>query len=102
MRAPENFERIIDRKRYSTETATLIADDVYWDGQNYERSGRNMFLYLTPKGNYFTVTRTQRQGEQDSIMPLSLNDAIYLYESSLSDHHVDYEDAFPSVTVEDA
>ena len=38
---PEKMTRIVDRKRYSTETATLIADDEYWDGHNWERRGRN-------------------------------------------------------------
>lgn len=43
MNAPENMTRIVDGKRYSVATATLIADNVYWDGNNHERSGRNTF-----------------------------------------------------------
>jgi len=44
MKPPEQFTRIIGRKRYSVQKATLIASDAYWDGHNFERSGRNTFL----------------------------------------------------------
>lgn len=102
MRAPENFTRIIDRKRYSTATATLIADDCFWDGHNFERSGRNTFLYRTPRGNYFVANLSQWQGEQDSLSPISQDEAIEMFENSLTEHEVDYCDAFPDVTVEEA
>lgn len=102
MKPPENMTRIIDRKKYSTATATLLADDAYWDGSNFERGGRNTFLYMTPNGAYFTVHLTQWQGEQDTLTPVTLDEAIDLYENSLSNHAVDYELAFPSVTVADA
>lgn len=102
MKAPDNMTRIIGRKRYSTKTATLIADDVYWDGHNMERSGRNTFLYRTPNGAYFRVTLTQWRGEQDSLEPVTLEEAIDLYEGPLSEHYGSYHDAFPTVEVEDA
>jgi len=96
------FERVIGRKRYSVKTAELIADDAYWDGHNFERHGRQTWLYRTPKGAFFTVTRTQWQGEQDSLIPVSEGEAIELYEGRLSEHRVEYADAFPDVVVEDA
>jgi hypothetical protein len=102
MRPPEKFERIIERKRYSVETATLIAHDAYWDGHNFERQGRNEFLYRTPKGNYFVVTLTQWQGEGDTLIPVSQDEAIELYEGSLPEHEVSYSEAFPGVEVEEA
>ncbi len=102
MRPPENFVRIIGKKRYSVKTATLIASDAYWDGHNHERHGRNTFLYRTPRGAYFTVNLTQWQGEQDTLSPITQDEAIELYEGPLSEHEVDYAEAFPSVTVEDA
>lgn len=102
MRVPNNFTKIVDRKRYSTKTAMLIASDAYWDGHNWERSGRNTFLYKTPNGAFFTVTLTQWQGEQDSLTPISEDEAIELYETTLSEHEVEYQDAFPGVTVDDA
>jgi hypothetical protein len=94
--------RIVGRMRYSTETAALLADDCYWDGNTFERHGRNTFLLRTPRGNYFTVTRTMWQDEQDSLQPVSLEEAIELYEGPLTNHAVDFEQAFPDVEVQDA
>jgi len=94
--------RVVDRKRYDVGTATLIASDAYWDGHNWERHGRNTFLYRTPRGRYFRVTLSQWQGEQDTLAPLELDAAIDLYEGPLTEHEVDYEAAFPGVKVEEA
>ena len=94
--------RIIEGKRYRTETATLLADDVYWDGHNMERGGRNTFLFRTPRGAYFTVTVTMWQGEHDTLTPLDEAEAIRLYEGALREHYVAYSEAFPNVTVEEA
>jgi len=102
MHPPEDFESIIDRKKYSVATATLIASDEYWDGSNFERHGRNTFVYRTPNGAYFKVTLTQWQGEKDSLTPITQEEAIALYETSLSEHSVSYAQAFPGVKVEDA
>jgi len=102
MRPPEDFTRIVGKKRYSTKTATLIAGDDYWDGHNHERHGRNTFLYKTARGAFFTVTLTQWQGEQDILSPITQDEAIGLYEGPLIEHRADYAEAFPSVTVEDA
>ena len=102
MKAPKDFTRIVGKVRYSTATAALVASDAYWDGHNFERRGRNTFLYRTPKGRYFSVTLTQWQGERDTLSPLSVDDAIELYEGSLSEHEMEYTEAFPGVEVEEA
>ena len=102
MNAPDNFTRIVGRTRYSTATATLIASDEYWDGHNHERSGRNTFLYRTAKGTYFTVQLSQWQGEGHTLTPVSQDGAISLYEGPLSEHAVNYAEAFPDVDVQDA
>ena len=102
MNPPEKYTRIIDRKRYSVATATILAGDDYWDGHNFERHGRNTWLYRTPNGAYFTVTRTQWQGEQDSLDPVTQDEAIELFEGSLTEHRVTYSEAFPAVEVIDA
>ena len=102
MNPPENFEKIIDRKRYSTATAELIAGNDYWDGHNFERSGRQMFLYRTPRGSFFTVCLSCWQGERDTLEPVSQDEAIELFEGALTEHRVDYLDAFPGVEVVDA
>ena len=96
------IERVVGRKRYDTETATLLAHDVYWDGRNFERHGRNQWLFRTTRGAYFVVTASQWQGEVDSLQPIGLHEAIELYEGPLSEHAVDYDEAFPGVDVVDA
>jgi len=92
---------VIGGKRYKTADSIEIADDAYWDGHNYERRGRNRFLFRTKNGNYFTVTRTQWQGERDTLTPLSQDDAIKVWEE-LPEHPVSFEVVFPGVQVEDA
>jgi hypothetical protein len=96
-----DWNEVIGGKRYSTATADLIASDAYWDGHNWERRGRNTFLFKTQKGNYFRVTRTQWQGERDALTPLSQDEAVSLWEQ-LPEHEVGFEEAFPGMVVEDA
>ena len=102
MDAPTRFSRVVDGIRYDVAKAELIADDVYWDGHNWERRGRNMWLYRTARGRYFTVTDSQWQGEGLSLQPVTQDEARRLFEGPLSEHYVGYEDAFPGVMVEDA
>ena len=102
MRPPTSFTRIIGRKRYSVKTAELIAHDAYWDGSNFERSGRNTFLYRTPNGNYFVVNLTQWQGERDTLEPVTQEEAIEMFEGALTEHEVSYNEAFPDIEVKDA
>ena len=102
MRAPERFTRIIGRRRYNVSTATLLAADDYWDGHNFERSGRNTFLYRTPRGAYFVITLTKWQGERSSLDPVTEGEAVDLFEGALTEHTVRYAEAFPGVKVEDA
>ena len=101
MRPPENMTRIVDKVRYSTATATLLASDCYWDGHNFERRGTNRFLYRTPRGRFFTVLLTQWQGERDTLEPVSLDEAIEEYENHLTEHYVEYRVAFPDVVIEE-
>lgn len=98
---PREMQKVISGKRYRTETATLLADNAYWDGRNWERSGRNTFLFRTPRGAYFVQHQTCWQGERDTLEPLTQDEAIALWES-LPEHEMEYEDAFPGVQVEEA
>ena len=84
------LERIVDRKRYKTEGATILAD-----------SGRNTWLLRSPGGAYFSQTQTCWQGEQDEIHPLSQDDAIMLYEQ-MPEPGITFEEAFPGVKIEEA
>lgn len=98
---PGDWNEVIGGKRYNTDNADLIADDAYWDGHNFERRGRNTFLFKTEKGNFFQVTRTQWQGERDALTPLTQDEAITAWEE-LPEHYIPFEEAFPGVKVEDA
>ena len=99
---PTKMVRIINQRRYSTETATLIAHDNYWNGHKCEQRGRNKFLYRTDKGNYFLVTQTMWVGEQNTLAPISQQEAVELYESELPVHEVSYGKAFPEIVVVEA
>jgi hypothetical protein len=99
---PKDMKAVIGRKRYDTKTATLIVDNAYWDGHNFERSGRNTFLYRTPNGGYFAVHQTCWQGERDSLEPLTVDEAVQLYEELRDEGAMDFEKAFPGVKVEEA
>ena len=73
-----------------------------FDGHNFERCGRNVFLYCTPCCNYFTVNLTQWQGERDTLTPCDVDTAIELYEGLLSEHEMEYSDAFPGIEILEA
>jgi hypothetical protein len=98
---PQTMAEIIQGKRYSTETATLIAGDDYWDGHNFERRGRQQFLYRTPRGNYFVQNLTQWQGERNTLNPLSQDEALRMWEQ-LPERRIDFSEAFPGVEITEA
>lgn len=87
------MKQIIDRKEYDTEKAALVASDHFWDGSNFERSGRNTYLYKTQNGRYFAHHTTQWQGERDTIEALTIEEAKDLYEE-LPEHDLSFEAAF--------
>ena len=98
MKPPEDLTRIIDEKRYSTKTATLLCGDDYWDGRSWERHGRNTWLYRTPKGKYFQVYFIECQGEQSEIItPRSLDEAVAFFERCRENcRRVSHKEAFPT------
>lgn len=85
--------KIINGKKYNTETADIIASNEYWDGSNLERHGRNKHMYKTTKGAYFVGYSTQWQGELDYLEPIDKDAAKGLYEE-LEEHQTEYEEAF--------
>lgn len=98
---PKSLSIIVNGKRYRSDSACLIASDAYWDGRNWERHGRNTFLFKTLKGNFFVQYQSKRRGEQDFIKPLSVEEAVQLYES-LPQKEVEFAIAFPDLDIEDA
>jgi len=87
------MKQIINRKVYDTKTATLIASNRFWDGRNFERNGRNTYLYKTMRGNFFARHTTQWQGERDTLEAMTPEEAKDLYEQ-LPEHEQDFEAAF--------
>ena len=98
---PTRMQRIIKGRRYRTDAAALIAHDAFHDGRNYERNGRNTFLFRTQRGNYFAQHQTRREGEQDHLEALQPEDALTLFDSLLV-KTVPLETAFPGVEIIDA
>ena len=93
------MERVVDGKRYSTDAAELIASDRYWDGSNFERSGRTTYLYKTAKGAFFTHTTTMWLGERESIEVVDAVEAAILYEG-FPEQEMGYAEAFGVEPVE--
>ena len=87
---------------YDTEKAELLAGDDWWDGHNYERRGRNRFLYRTPNGRYFLQLRTCHQGERDRLEPLTEAEALAAYTEILTERRVGFTEAFPNTEVQEA
>ena len=98
---PQNMTWVVAGKRYSTDTATLIAHDVYWNGYHFEQGGRNTFLFRTPNGNFFAQYQTLLPGEINKITPLETNEALHLYQS-LRKKEVPFRVAFPCIKAEGA
>ena len=99
MNAPDKFKGVVNGLRYDVETATLLAHNNYWNGNNWEQNGRNTFLYRTPNGRYFVVELTQWQGERDQLIPVPKDEATGLWEM-LPEHVVEYENAFGGKVVD--
>lgn len=87
------MRRIVNGKVYDTKTADLVAHDHYWDGNNWDRGGRNTYLYKTKKGNFFLHRTTCWQGELDTIEPVTVEEAKTWYEQ-LEMQEMDYKEAF--------
>ena len=94
------MEEIVDGLRYDTEKASLVASDCYFDGSNWDRNGRNTYLYRTMKGAFFRYETSRWQGERDYICPVSDDCARRMYEN-LREREMTYAEAF-GVEPEDA
>lgn len=97
---PRALSTIVDRKRYDTQHAELLAGDDFWDGHNYERRGRQRFLYRTKRGAFLLATLTQWEGERDSLEVVDEARALQLWEE-LSERRVSFGEAFPGLELEE-
>lgn len=93
------MKQIIDGVRYDTEKSVEIANNCYWDGHSWDRSGRETRLYKTPNGRFFACYRTRWEGEQDRIAALTSDEAKKLYEQ-LSKSILEFEDVFDKAPIE--
>ena len=57
------MQQIVNGLNYDTEKADLVAHDRYFDGSNWERHGRNTYLYRTKAGRFFLHHTTLWQPE---------------------------------------
>lgn len=87
------MQQIVNGLKYDTDTAALVASDRYFDGSNWDRNGRNTYLYRTPAGRYFLERTSRWQGERDHIEPVSLEEARQYYED-LQEQVMTYAEAF--------
>ena len=87
------MKQVVDGKLYNTDTAIMLAADRYWDGHNWERNGRNQYLYRSQKGNFFLHNTTIWEGSFDSIIPVSRDEAKIIFEK-LPEKELSWEDAF--------
>jgi len=98
---PESMTWVVAGRRYRTHTATLIAHDEYWNGYSCEQAGRNTFLFRTPKCNFFAQYQTLLPSEINKIVPLSISEAMSLYQS-LPKREVPFRVAFPEIKAKNA
>ena len=123
---PRSMDVVVERKRYRTSAATLLASGPAWDerlgeeprrlldvrvggldlsaivgGRGWERLGSQAFLFRTLKGNYFVQFQSTWPGERDRLLPLSQDDAMRLY-GELPEKKLSFEEAFPGVEIEEA
>ena len=87
------MEQIINGLKYDTKAAVLLASDRWWDGHNWDRDGRNTYLYRTKACRFFLHRTSNWQGERDHIEPVGLEEAKQYYEE-LTEHEMSYEEAF--------
>lgn len=85
------MKKVINGKRYNTETGTLLAKN--------KSTGRESYLYRTPRGAFFRYTETIWEGEHDSITPLTVAEAKELFEL-FNDPRLDWESAFNEIPAE--
>ena len=98
---PISLSEIHEGKVYNTEKATLLTGNDRWDGNNYERHGRQTYLYRTANGAYFMAHLTQWIGESNHLEPITEDEALKFWELA-REYRVEFSDAFPSVQLEEA
>jgi len=89
------MRNLINGKIYDTEKSDVVATNDYSDGTNRYNCGRTSTLYRTKKGRFFTHYQTCWQGDQNSIEPVSSQEAQEIY-ANMYDQKMTIEEAFGS------
>ena len=100
----DNYDmiRIVEGVRYDTEKSYLLAYDQAWNGTGHDRTGRNTFLFRSVQaGRFFQVLKTVWEWERDTLIPLTRDQALRLYEV-LPVKDMSLEEAFPEVELVEA
>jgi len=87
------MRNLINGKIYDTDKSDVVATNDFSDGTNVHNRGRTSTLYRTKKGQFFTLYETCWQGEQNSIEPISSQEAQEIY-SDMYDQKMTIEEAF--------
>lgn len=87
------MKQIIESRIYDTEKAQLVAHNHFFDGSNWDRDGRNTYLYKTKKGAFFLHHTTRWQGERDHITTCTEPEAREYYER-LPEQELSYKESF--------
>lgn len=85
------MKKVINGKLYNTDTATILS--------RQKSTGRESYLYRTPRGAFFRHTETIWEGERDSIIPLTAEEAKELFEL-FDDPRMSWEEAFNETPAE--
>lgn len=94
----KDMVRIVEGVRYDTEKAYLLASDEFGEGEGK----RHIYLLrAVQSGRFFQVTTSPWEWEADTLVPLTVDQAIRLYEA-LPEAEILFEEAFPEVQLVEA
>lgn len=105
MTMPGPYQAVVNKRRFDTATATLLADNVQAErnGNPAPTNSRATYLYRTERGAYFFLRCSFVTGESAyCIEPLHAQSAYKFFEDQRNKRHVDVAVAFPSVKIEEA
>jgi hypothetical protein len=92
----ERVTRVVNALLYDTDLAFLIARS--------KSASRKTYLYVTGNERYFSVVYPKAEGEEPTLTPLSVGDAVALCAAPAAGMELlmDWEKAFPDWDFEDA
>lgn len=96
------MKKVINRKVYDTSKAQKISCDNQFD-LGLDGCSSCTDLYVTEKGNYFLHHRTTLDGQYDSLVAISMESAESFFEKTSHIYStMSFEDAFPTIKIEEA